>query len=135
MPDYIIIGAGSAGCVLANRLSEDPNNTVLLLEAGGPATDPRIAIPAHYFSLFGSDIDWGYQSEPQVHLNNRNRLWREEAGHDVSHKCGQHHRGSHERKGGIGGHIVRSVQRAREQDTSLGVSCRLAPSPCVQDRG
>ncbi|MEM7343348.1 MAG: GMC family oxidoreductase N-terminal domain-containing protein [Chloroflexota bacterium] len=69
--DYIIIGAGSAGCVLANRLSENPNNTVLLLEAGGPATNPKIAIPAQYPTLFGSDIDWGYQSEPQTHLNHR----------------------------------------------------------------
>lgn len=71
MTDYIIIGAGSAGCVLANRLSEDPDHSVLLLEAGGPDRQPDIAIPARLYHLFGTDIDWGYQSQPQAHLNNR----------------------------------------------------------------
>ena len=71
MSSYIVIGAGSAGCVLAARLSENPANTVLLLEAGGPDDNPEIRIPGRYSSLLGSDIDWSYQSEPQVHLNNR----------------------------------------------------------------
>lgn len=69
--DYIIIGAGSAGCILANRLSENPQIRVLLLEAGGPDSDPRIAIPAAYGELHRSKIDWGFSTEPQTQLNNR----------------------------------------------------------------
>lgn len=69
--DYIIIGAGSAGCVLANRLSADPANEVLLLEAGGKDRDPYIHLPGAYAQLFKKSYDWGYWSEPQAHLNNR----------------------------------------------------------------
>ncbi len=69
--DYIVIGAGSAGCVVANRLTEDSDTTVLLLEAGNPATKPEIQIPAQCFSLIGSEVDWGYVSEPEPFLNNR----------------------------------------------------------------
>jgi choline dehydrogenase len=69
--DYIVIGAGSAGCVVANRLTEDPNTTVLLLEAGNPATKPEIQIPLKCTHLPGSEVDWGYFSEPEPYLNNR----------------------------------------------------------------
>ncbi|OKH45245.1 choline dehydrogenase [Calothrix sp. HK-06] len=69
--DYIVIGAGSAGCVVANRLTEDSNTTVLLLEAGNPDTKPEIQIPAECLSLLGSDVDWSYFSEPEPYLNNR----------------------------------------------------------------
>ncbi|MEH2313170.1 MAG: GMC family oxidoreductase N-terminal domain-containing protein [Nostoc sp.] len=69
--DYIVIGAGSAGCVVANRLTEDSDTAVLLLEAGNPATKPEIQIPAQCFSLIGSEVDWGYVSEPEPYLKDR----------------------------------------------------------------
>lgn len=71
--DYIIIGAGSAGCVLANRLSE--KHTVLLLEAGGPDKKQEISIPAAFSKLFKSEVDWAYETEPQAKMNNRNLFW------------------------------------------------------------
>ena len=69
--DYIIIGAGSAGCVLANRLSADPARSVLLLEAGGPDTKMEIHIPAAYSKLHGTAVDWGFWTEPQTALDGR----------------------------------------------------------------
>jgi 4-pyridoxate dehydrogenase len=70
--DYIIVGAGSAGCVLANRLTEDGAANVLLLEAGGTDWHPYIHIPLgmgrmHDYGMF----DWGYETEPEPNLNNR----------------------------------------------------------------
>ncbi len=70
--DYIIVGAGSAGCVLANRLTEDPRCTVLLLEAGPRDTDRWIHVPLGYGKLFArTDINWAYESEPEAALNGR----------------------------------------------------------------
>ncbi|MGL4620494.1 GMC family oxidoreductase [Chroococcidiopsis sp.] len=69
--DYIIVGAGSAGCVVANRLTEDLETTVLLLEAGDRDTKPEIQIPSECVNLLGSEVDWGYFSEPEPYLNNR----------------------------------------------------------------
>ncbi len=69
--DYIIIGAGSAGCVLANRLSANPSIKVLLLEAGGADKDPLIHIPNAYSQLFKKKCDWGFWTEPQTHVDNR----------------------------------------------------------------
>ncbi len=69
--DYIIIGAGSAGCVLANRLTEDAQVKVLLLEAGAPDKKQEIHIPAAFGKLFKSEVDWNYTTEPQANLNNR----------------------------------------------------------------
>jgi len=70
--DYIIVGAGSAGCVLAARLSENPAARVLLLEAGPRDTSPWIHIPLGYGKLFNERrVNWMYQSEPEPHLDGR----------------------------------------------------------------
>ena len=73
--DYVLVGAGSAGCVLAARLTEDPTTTVLLLEAGGPDTRAEIHIPAAFSKLFQSDVDWNYRTVPQAHLGGRDLYW------------------------------------------------------------
>ena len=70
--DYIIVGAGSAGCVLANRLSADPSVSVCLLEAGGSDASPRVQTPAGTITLYKSKIfSWNFFSTPQKELNNR----------------------------------------------------------------
>jgi len=69
--DYVIVGAGSAGCVLAARLSEDPDVRVLLLEAGGPDSVPEIRIPAAFPAVFKSSLDWDLLGEQEPGLGNR----------------------------------------------------------------
>ncbi|MTD45935.1 choline dehydrogenase [Conexibacter sp. W3-3-2] len=71
MYDYVIVGAGSAGCVLAARLSEDPEVRVCLVEAGGEDTDMEIHIPAGFGALFKSRRDWDYSTEPEAALGGR----------------------------------------------------------------
>ncbi|MBZ9772246.1 GMC family oxidoreductase [Mesorhizobium sp. CO1-1-8] len=72
MADYIIIGAGAAGAVLANRLTVDPRIRVTLIEAGGWDNSPFIHMPAGYYRLMQTlQLDWGYHTVPQPHVNGR----------------------------------------------------------------
>jgi choline dehydrogenase len=74
--DYIVVGAGSAGCVLANRLSEDGKNSVLLLEAGGADSNPLIKVPmVSGLIYFWKSINWNYVTTPQPHLDGRAVNW------------------------------------------------------------
>ncbi|MGB2711320.1 MAG: GMC family oxidoreductase N-terminal domain-containing protein [Conexibacter sp.] len=71
MYDYVVVGAGSAGCVLAARLSEDPDVSVLLLEAGPPDVNQNIHVPLGYLKLARTEVDWGYSSAPEPRCDNR----------------------------------------------------------------
>jgi choline dehydrogenase len=73
--DYIVVGAGSAGCVVANRLSREASNKVLLLEAGGKDLHPMIHIPLGAITLQKTKLDWCYETEPEPELENRRIKW------------------------------------------------------------
>lgn len=68
---YVVVGAGAAGCVLANRLTANPEITVLLLEAGGADLSPLIHVPAGFGLLMGTKVNWTFETVPQQHLENR----------------------------------------------------------------
>jgi choline dehydrogenase len=73
--DFIIVGAGASGCVIANRLSANPQHRVLLVEAGGPPVDPLIHTPGKWTSLLGSAVDWNYTTEPGPNVGGRSIRW------------------------------------------------------------
>ena len=73
--DYVVIGAGSAGCALVRNLSDRTGAKILLLEAGGSDERKEIQDPTKYFGLWGSDIDWKYETVPQEFANNRSLRW------------------------------------------------------------
>ena len=72
--DYVVVGAGSAGAVVAARLTEDPATRVLLLEAGGPADADEITIPAAFAALFKTRWDWNYTTTEQKQLDTASRV-------------------------------------------------------------
>lgn len=76
MFDFVVVGAGSAGCVLANRLSADGKSTVCLIEAGGAKhRSLKVRVPAMYQNLWRSPLDWGYSTVPQPHSADRKHFW------------------------------------------------------------
>jgi len=75
MADYVIVGGGSAGCALAARLSEDPEISVVLLEAGPPDRDPFIHMPVGFYKMTTGKLTWGFHTAPARHANNRRMVY------------------------------------------------------------
>jgi choline dehydrogenase-like flavoprotein len=75
MVDYVVVGAGAAGCVLAGRLSEDERASVTLLEAGGSDRALFVRLPPGFAKLFKTDRDWAYFTEPEPYLDGRRLFW------------------------------------------------------------
>src|SRR6187549_740101 len=76
MFDYVVVGAGSAGCVLANRLTADGKSKVALVEAGHPKhLSFKVRGVGMYFQLWRTPIDWAFYTEPQQHVDNRRMFW------------------------------------------------------------
>lgn len=73
--DYVVVGAGAAGCIVASRLAETGEHSVLLLESGPWPDDPRITRPGEWYRLIGSELDWQYRTVPQAQLGNRVLHW------------------------------------------------------------
>ena len=73
--DFVVIGAGSSGCVVVNRLSADSQTRVLLLEAGGPDVHPLIPVIGQWTALSGTEVDWNYSTEPEPGLDGRSIKW------------------------------------------------------------
>lgn len=68
---HIVVGGGTAGCIIARRLSDDPSHTVMLIEAGGSAQQAEVDAPSKWFGLSGTAIDWGFRSTPQAYADDR----------------------------------------------------------------
>src|SRR3954453_20902667 len=75
MYDYVVVGAGSAGCVIANRLSADPAVSVALIEAGGSDRKQEIQVPAAFSKLFKTPYDWNFATSPQKFMHDREMFW------------------------------------------------------------
>jgi choline dehydrogenase len=73
--DFVIVGAGSSGCVIAHRLSADRDTRVLLVDAGGPAVGPAVEQPGRWTTLLGGELDWAYTTEPEAGLGGRVVQW------------------------------------------------------------
>ncbi|HEX2105308.1 MAG TPA: lycopene cyclase family protein [Solirubrobacteraceae bacterium] len=73
--DYVVVGAGSAGCAVAARLSEDEDARVVVLEAGGPDTLEAIHQPPMWPTLWGTEVDWGYETAPQAGAAGQVHQW------------------------------------------------------------